>query len=142
MASTPAVAARPPKPVTGSVPQAYLDEALCQQGLTTAPPGALKQKWTEGGYDYEVRVHPANPTHGKSGSIYRVGRRSKAVDEFGQGSGWEFMDRDGAWHAEKTLKPGKPGSPNSSYNETAAEATHISLEPDEPPPNEPNPAAP
>ena len=103
---------RGPKPVTGTAPGSYLDEAVGQQGLPKAPAGGLKQKWSEGGFDYEVRVHPADPAHGKTGSIYRVARRKQGTDAQGQGSGWEYMDSTGKWHPESTLKPGKPGHPN------------------------------
>lgn len=89
----------------------------------------LKQKWSEGGYDYEVRVHPADPAHGKTGSIYRIARRSQALDAKGQGSGWEYMDDAGKWHPQRTLKPGTATNPNPNYNDAAARDTHIQLPP-------------
>ena len=125
---------RGPKPVTGATPGSYIDEAVAQQGLPKAPAGGLKQKWSEGGFDYEVRVHPADPAHGKTGSIYRVARRSQARDAHGQGTGLEYMDSTGKWHPESTLKPGKPGNPNPTFNDAAAKDTHIQLPPDAPPP--------
>ena len=121
------IAPRGAQPVKVNTPGAYLDEAVAQQGLSKAPAGGLKQKWSEGGYDYEVRVHPAEPTHGKQGSIYRVARRSQAVDANGQGTGWEYLDSNGQWHPESTLKPGKPGYPNPKYNDQAARDTHHQL---------------
>ena len=117
---------REPKPVTGTNPEAYLNEALGQQGLSEIPPaGQYKQKWSEGGFDYEVRAHPAEQQHGKTGTIYRVQRRKQGTDANGQGSGWEYMDEDGKWHPERTLKPGKPNQPNPTYNDAAARGTHI-----------------
>lgn len=115
-------------------PGSYLDEVAAQQGLPKAPAGGLKQKWSEGGFDYEVRVHPADPAHGKPGSIYRVARRGQAKDVHGQGTGWEYMDSTGKWHPESTLKPGKPGNPNPTYKDAAAKDTLIQLPPDVPPP--------
>ena len=102
-------------------PQTYLDEALKQQGLSDAP-GNLKQKWSADGFDYEVRIHAADPDHGKSGSIYRVARRSQGVDANGQGAGWEYLDNKGNWHHTSTLKPNSP-----TYNAQAAADTHIEL---------------
>ena len=118
---------RGPKPVAGTNPGSYLDEAVAQQGLPKAPVGGLKQKWSEGGFDYEVRVHPADPAHGKTGSIYRVARRNQAMDVHGQGTGWEYMDSTGKWHPESTLKPGKAGHPNPTFNDAAVKDTHIQL---------------
>lgn len=120
-------APRSPITVTGTTPRAYLDEAVAQQGLLSPPASGLKQKWSNGGFDYEVRVHPANPAYGKSGSIYRVARRNQTLNAKGQGTGWEYMDCAGTWHAESTLKPGGPNQPNRNYNAAAAKDTHIQL---------------
>jgi RHS repeat-associated protein len=102
-----------------NTPCDHLNEALGQQNLS-APPNNYKQKWSKDGYDYEVRIHPANPVHGKTGNIFRVARRKQGVNEHGQGSGWEYQDHSGNWHHESTLKP-----TSSSYNAQAAADTHI-----------------
>jgi len=110
-------------------PTDYLDNAVGQQHLQTSPLGGFKQKWTEGGYRFEVRIHPADPTHGKSGSVYRVGRQvvPSVSDTKRQGSGLEYIDQTGVWHSEKTLKPGPVSNPNPTFNKAAAESTHIQL---------------
>jgi RHS repeat-associated protein len=102
-------------------PQNYLNDALRQQGLSTAPAN-LKQKWSDNGFDYEVRIHAADPNHGKSGSIYRVARRQQGMDANGQGFGWEYLDDKGNWHHTSTLKPNSP-----TYNPQAAADTHIEV---------------
>ena len=106
---------------TGKTPHDFLDEALSQQGLKSAP-DRLKQSWTENGYEYEVRIHPAEPQYGQQGSIYRVARRLQGTDAYGQGSGWEYMDIYGNWHHTSTLKPSNP-----AFNSQAATDTHIPL---------------
>ena len=105
----------------GKTPQDYLDKALKQQGLTSAPDG-LKQSWTENGCDFEVRVHPAEPQYGQQGSVYRVTRRLQRTDIHGQGSRWEYMDIYGNWHHTSTLKPNNP-----AFNSQAAVDTHIPI---------------
>lgn len=66
-----------------------------------------------------VRAHPANPTHGYTGSIYLVSRQKVA-------EGTEYMDIYGKWHKELTLKPFyKDGRPNPTYNIDAAKYSHI-----------------
>jgi RHS repeat-associated protein len=104
-----------------SKPSDYLTQALKKQGLNKAP-NFFKEKWSMGGYDYEVRIHPANPKYGKSGNIYRVARRKQGVDANGQGYGWEYIDENGYWHHTSTLNPN-----NSGYNDQAAKDTHIQL---------------
>lgn len=94
----------------------YLNEALSRQGLQNVPI-YLKEKWSEFGYDFEVRIHPADPRYDKTGSIYRVARRKQGVDSHGQGFGWQYMDESGNWYSESFLKT----------SNTAAEATHIQL---------------
>lgn len=109
-------------------PPALLKKGLRRQGREKSPPGGFKQEWSEGGYDYEVRVHPADPKYGKSGNIYRVARRQQGKNAKGQGKGWEYVDKDGNWHSEKTLKPGKPGQPpNPTFNSKAAKDTHMAV---------------
>lgn len=105
-------------PGPNGAPQDYLDYALRQQGLETAP-ASLKQKWEDNEYKYEVRVHPAEGAHGKTGSIYRVARQSKWRDDRGQGLGMEYQDQYGQWHFERDLK----------NDEQAAADTHIQLPP-------------
>ena len=100
-----------------------LNEALRQQGLDV-PPARMKQTWTDPDtkIGYEVRIHPANPDHGKTGSIYRVQRARPGVDKHGQGLGKEYADPSGGWHHTSTLKPN-----SSTYNADAARDTHIQL---------------
>jgi hypothetical protein len=111
----------------GTHPETYLQEALRQQGLT-APPAGLKQKWNDGTSNYEVRVHAADPAHGKTGSVYRVERHRLGTDPVtGQGFGREYLDHNGVWHHTSTLKPGIAPSLNPYFNATAASDTHIQL---------------
>ncbi|MFC5702318.1 RHS repeat-associated core domain-containing protein [Cohnella faecalis] len=102
-------------------PNDYLNTALKRQGLDKAPSN-FKEKWSQDGYDYEVRIHPADPKYGKQGDIYRVARREQGTDANGQGKGWEYMDSNGNWHSTSSLKPQNP-----SYNAQAAADTHIQL---------------
>ncbi|WP_339098744.1 hypothetical protein A5821_002644 [Enterococcus sp. 7F3_DIV0205] len=107
-----------------NVPQNYLDEALKQQGLDTVPKN-LKQKWSQDGYNYEVRVHPGNSAHTDAESIYRVSRKATPVAGK-QGSGMEYMDVDGNWWHESKLKAfHKGGQSNPNFNHKAAKDTHI-----------------
>ncbi|WCT56195.1 hypothetical protein PQ456_01310 [Paenibacillus kyungheensis] len=99
----------------------YLSKALKQQNLSSAPAN-FKQSWSQDGYDYQVRIHPANPQYGKEGSIYRVARRQQGQDAKGQGYGWEYIDTNGNWHPTSTLKP-----TSDKYNAKAAADTHINL---------------
>ena len=101
--------------------QKYLNEALKRKGLDKAP-NNLKEKWAGNGYDFEVRIHPAESKYGKEGNIYRVARRRQGFDANGQGYGWEYIDKNGKWHHTSTLRPQNPG-----YNEQAACDTHIQL---------------
>lgn len=107
-------------------PREFLDKALKRQNLTT-PGNGLKETWIEGGYKYEVRIHPANPEYGQSGNIYRVSRQKQGVKANNQGYGTEYIDSDGNWHQTSTLKPGKNGN-NPSYNAEAARKTHINVQ--------------
>jgi len=104
--------------------KAFKDVALKRQGLDPEnPPESFKEKMVdeETGIKYEVRAHPANESHGKTGSIYRVQRQRPGVDENGQGLGKEYLDGNGVWHPQKDLKPG----PNQNID--AAKDTHIQL---------------
>lgn len=109
------------KLTTSTNPKDFLNEALKKQGLDKAPSN-FKQKWSENGFDYEVRIHPAESQYGKDGSIYRVSRRQQGIDANGQGYGWEYMDQSGKWHHTSTLKPQNP-----SFSDQAARDTHIQL---------------
>ena len=109
------------KLVDSKNPNDFLKAALEKQGLDSAPAN-FKQKWSQDGYDFEVRIHPADPRYGKEGSIYRVARRQQGTDANGQGHGWEYIDSNGKWHHTSTLKPNSP-----TYNDQAAADTHIQL---------------
>ena len=101
-------------------PEDFLDEVMKRQGLDELP-GRFKEKWVDGDYKYEIRAHEAETQYGKSGSIYRVGRQKP-------GNGTEYMDSNGKWHHESTLKEThKDGRPNPLFNEEAARDTHIQL---------------
>lgn len=109
----------------------YLHEALKQQGNSPGDPvpASFKQKWTDSdGNKFEVRAHPADPAHGKTGSILRVGKKEPGLDAHGQGKGTFYLDSSGIWHHESTLKPtDKLGNPNPHYNAKAAADTHIQI---------------
>lgn len=59
----------------GTDPADFLNSALSRQELNTAP-AKLKETWIQGGYKYEVRIHPAEANYGKIDSIYRVSRQN------------------------------------------------------------------
>ncbi|GGJ30437.1 pre-toxin TG domain-containing protein [Paenibacillus hunanensis] len=101
-------------------PSDFLKTAAERQGLDKVP-GRFKEKWTEGDYKYEVRAHEAESQYGKTGSIFRVSRQKP-------GEGTEYMDSNGNWYHESTLKETyKDGRPNPLFNENAARGTHIQL---------------
>ncbi|MGG3926179.1 T7SS effector LXG polymorphic toxin [Metabacillus fastidiosus] len=101
-------------------PEDFLDIVMERQGLDRLP-GRFKEKWIDGDYKYEIRAHEAETQYGKTGSIYRVGRQKP-------GNGTEYMDSNGKWHHESTLKEThKDGRPNPLFNEEAARDTHIQL---------------
>jgi len=98
-----------------------LNTALRRQGLTK-PVNGLKQTWTEGAYDYQVRVHAtqANAPAGSNSATsttYIVSRRLQGVDANGQGNGWERLNpKDNKWYFEKDLKSGKfPSASNDTH---------------------------
>jgi RHS repeat-associated protein len=116
-------------PKDGDPGKAFLDRALALQRLD-APPAGFKQKWSENGRDFEARVHPADAAHGKTGSIFRVGRKDSPDpnNPKAQGTGTSMVDAAGTWHPEPTLKEtSKTGVPNPTYNPTAAKDTHIQI---------------
>lgn len=48
----------------------FLNTALTRQGLDLDNvPARLKETWSDGGYDYEVRIHEADSNYDKQGSI-------------------------------------------------------------------------
>ena len=106
------------------LPKNHLDEGLRRQGFNVGGvyPAGFKQKWTNGGFEYEARIHPADPAYGQTGNIYRVARRRLGTDANGQGDGWEYIDINGNWHHTSTLKPNNP-----TYNAQAARDTHIPI---------------
>ena len=67
----------------------------------------------DGGYEYEVRIHPPDlnapvGSNSASGPTYRVARRRQGTNPANgsnQGYGWEQMDINGNWHNASTLKP-------------------------------------
>jgi RHS repeat-associated protein len=106
-----------------SSPQGLLSRALKRQGLNRAPE-QFKEKWSEEGYDFEVRIHKAQSnaplgSNSETMTTYRVARRLQGTNEKGEGNGWEFADEKGNWFKQSDLKSGK--------NEAAANDTHIPL---------------
>ncbi|EMF2335101.1 hypothetical protein V2W83_002985 [Listeria monocytogenes] len=107
-----------------SKPKHYLDDALKQQGLDKVPE-KLKQKWEHGDYNYEVRVHPGDPKYTDAKTIYRVSRKAKPV-QGKQGSGVEYMDKNGKWWHQSELREfNGDGTLNPLFNHDAAKNTHI-----------------
>ena len=101
--------------------RSLLDKALTRQGLKEAPRN-FKEKWSEDGFDYEVRIHEpqANAPSGSNSSsetTFRAARRKQGTDSKGQGYGWEQADDSGNWFKTSELKK----------DEKAANATHIIL---------------
>ena len=105
-------------------PYSYFDEAILKQSgkikIGDNYPSSFKQVWEVDGYKYTVRAHPADPKYGKNGSIFRVSKQEV-------GKGTSYLDKNGNWHHESTLKPGKNGNVNPNFNATAAE-THIAID--------------
>jgi hypothetical protein len=67
---------------TLSNPRDILDEALYRQGFNEGDryPTGFKEKWSENGYDYEVRIHQPPPnapagSNSANGPTYRIARR-------------------------------------------------------------------
>lgn len=89
----------------------------------------LKQKWADGEYNYEVRIHEGNSDYTSSELIYRISRkRVPSSDPSVQGSGTEYLGADEIWYHLSTLKEfNGDGSPNLNFNEEAAIITHIPL---------------
>jgi len=106
---------------------AILTKALARQGISSGDPlpKSFKEKWTEGGFDYEVRIHPADPmappgSNSASGPTYRVARREHGKDSKGQGKGWEQADCACNWYHQSHLNPN-----NLNFDPKAANDTHI-----------------
>ena len=108
-------------------PQSFLQRALENQGLDTAP-NRLKETWSEGDYKYTVRVHEGNTKYTDANSIYRVSRQSTILDANGQGTGLEYLGTDGNWYHQSVLTEFfKGGTLNPNFNENAARITHIAI---------------
>jgi len=108
----------------------HLDVALKRQGYKSGDqyPSGFKEKWSENGYDYEVRIHgpdsKAPPgSNSATGTTYRVARRSQGLNANGQGSGWEYGDAAGNWYPTSFLKT----APVNPAANVAASATHIPI---------------
>lgn len=108
------------KAVNISKARQLLDKALKRQKLNS-PPSSFKEKWSEGGYDYEVRIHGPQ-TKAPEGSnsatttTYRVARRKQGTDENGQGYGWEYADDKNNWYKNSDLKSNKiPEAANDTH---------------------------
>jgi hypothetical protein len=104
-------------------PKSFLDEAFKQQGIEIGDNylPKFKGKWSDNGYDYEVRIHEAEAKWGGKGSIYRVQRQSQIRDKNGQGTGKEYLGSDGIWYHQSILKA------NNAASDNAAKMTHIPL---------------
>lgn len=106
------------KLISSNNPNDYLKAALKTQNLKKAP-DKLKAIWSQDGFDFEVRIHAADPRYDKTGSIYRVARRQQGMKPgTNQGYGWEYLGSDGIWYHTSVLNAG---------NDAAAKATHIQL---------------
>jgi len=107
-----------------NVPEDYLNEALRQQGLNTAP-DELKQPWTHNGFKYEVRIHEGDTRYTSAKTIYRVSRQQilpPGSPPGTQGTGTFYLGTDAQWYHTSVLKPNNP-----LYNRNAAQITHIPL---------------
>ncbi|WP_246627814.1 hypothetical protein [Paenibacillus oenotherae] len=94
------------KLVNSNNPNDYLNAALKRQNLNKAP-NNFKEKWSQDGFDYEVRIHAADLSYDKTGSIYRVSRRQQGMKPgSNQGYGWEYLGSDGKWYHTSVLKSG------------------------------------
>ncbi|HCN47918.1 MAG TPA: hypothetical protein DIT10_02265 [Chryseobacterium sp.] len=110
-----------------SKPKHFLDDALKQQGLNKVPE-KLKQKWTYGEYNYEVRVHPGDSKYTEAKTIYRASRKLKPI-QGKQGSGIEYMDKNGKWWHQSELREfNGDGTLNPLFNKDAAKNTHIPMD--------------
>ena len=110
------ITARKPVPFNKlTSPKQILDEALKRQEFKEGNPypGGFKEKFTENGYDYEMRVHPPDAkappgSNSAGGPTYRLRRKAQGLDANGQGKGFEFMDDKGNWHRQADIKAGNP----------------------------------
>lgn len=110
-----------------SKPKHFLDDALKQQGLNKLPE-KLKQKWTYGEYNYEVRVHPGDSKYTEDKTTYRASRKIKPI-QGKQGSGIEYMDKNGKWWHQSELREfNGDGTLNPLFNKDAAKNTHIPMD--------------
>ena len=99
------------------------------------PAKQYKIKFSENGYDYEIRAHGPDPTapdgsNSKKGSTIRVSRRKQLSAEClennpkAQGNGWEEADDANNWYSRAFLKTAKNG--DAAANQ-AANTVHIPL---------------
>jgi len=113
-------------PILGNNPRNYLNEALRQQGLKSAP-NNLKHTWTSDGFKYEVRIHAGNSQYTSAQSVYRVSRQQIPTPG-AQGTGTSYLGTDGRWYHTSVLRQFNGDSTiNALYNGNAARITHISL---------------
>jgi hypothetical protein len=101
----------------------FLNFALKRQGLDKSP-NSMKEKWSENGFDIEVRVHPADPRYDNTGSIYRVARRKQGTQPGStQGYGWEYL-------ANIMVKNAFDGTPECGvgYGSSTAEALENTIQ--------------
>lgn len=72
-----------------------------------------------------MRVHPGDPKYTDAKTIYRVSRKAKPV-QGKQGSGVEYMDKNGKWWHQSELREfNGDGTRNPLFNREAAKNTHI-----------------
>ena len=94
-------------------PYSYFDEAILKQGenikIGDNYPSSFPQAWEEDGYKYIFRAHSADPNYGKNGRIFRVSKQEVR-------KGTSYSDKNGNWHNESTLRPGKNGNVNPNRN--------------------------
>lgn len=117
------------KAIKNASPQDIFDYALHRQGYTGSTyPTQFKERFTAGGYKYEVRAHDINlnspeGSNSRNGPIYRVARSKQGINpETNQGYGWEQQAGDGTWYHVRDLKAN-----SATYNAVAANDTHIPL---------------
>jgi RHS repeat-associated protein len=119
-----------PYGLAGENPFDFLDFALQQRGFQVGDPippfnNQLKHSWSDVStrYTYEVRVKAAASQYGRTGNEFRVARTSPAPPPPAQGTGMEYLDINGNWHHQSTLKPGNP----QIYNPQAVVDTHMEI---------------
>ena len=99
-------------------PQDFLQEALRQQGLKRVPKGGFKHKWSQDGFNFEVRVHAGNPQYTSAKQIFRVSKKAIGAGK----SQIQYLGLDGVWYGKNSLTPTNP-----LFSEHAARTTHIPI---------------